>query len=253
MEQDKQYTDGIVIKKGKFLTWLDNYWYHYKWATLIVAFFLIVFSICIIQACTAEHDDLKVVYAGEAQLDANQHMEIEKLLTEYLPEEFGKTEDTNASLTVYTILSTKTEKPIYEEDADGKKVYATDENGKIIYATEHTFNSDQFNNLISNMQTGTGSVVLMDKWLYDEMIKASKDVDRFMPLVHVFGTKPACAIDDYAIYLSDTQMFNDNEAVFSCLPDDTVIVLLSELLYQKNYDKEQIAFEAYAAVAESAK
>ena len=28
----------IAVEKGKFLKWLDNYWYHYKWVTIGAVF-----------------------------------------------------------------------------------------------------------------------------------------------------------------------------------------------------------------------
>ncbi len=240
MREDKQYTDGIVVKKGKFLTWLDNFWYHYKWVTIIIVFFVAVFSICISQSCTTEYDELNVTYAGSAELAADQYMDIEKILTEYIPEEFGKDEDTNAGLITHKIYST--ERLVAIEGV-------LDENGEQLYVKERTFNVQEFNTLNSQLQTGMGSVILMDRWLYEEILKASVSVERFMPLKHVFGKKPACAIDDYALLLTDTQMYKDNKSVFGCLPEDTVIVLHSELLHQKNYDKELIAFKSFAAVA----
>jgi hypothetical protein len=247
MREDKKYTDGIVIEKGRFLTWFDNFWYHYKWVTLVTAFFLVVFSVCIVQACTAEHDDLNVTYAGSATLSAEQQMEIEKALTECIPEEFGKDEDTNAGLLLHSIYSTERLVKLEETDENGNTVAVTDKNGDIQYVKERTFNVNEFNNLISQLQTGMGSVIIMDGWLYEEFLEASESVERFMPLKHVFGKKPECAIDDYAILLRDTQIYAENAAIFDCLPEDAVIVLHSELTFQKNYDKELIAFKAFAA------
>ena len=31
-----------ITPQSKVLRWLDNFWYHYKWPTIIIAFFLIV-------------------------------------------------------------------------------------------------------------------------------------------------------------------------------------------------------------------
>ena len=31
---------------GKVYRWLDNFWYHYKWPTVIIAFFAIVLYRC---------------------------------------------------------------------------------------------------------------------------------------------------------------------------------------------------------------
>ena len=246
MREDNKYTGEIVIEKGKFLTWFDNFWYHYKWVTLITAFFVVVFSICIVQACTAEQDELTVTYAGSVTLTAEQQMEIEKALTKAIPEEFGKDENTNAGLTTYIINSTEQKVKIEDVDENGNIIEATDENGDPLYIKERTFNQNEFSNLNSQLQTGIGSVIIMDRWLYEEFLKASENVARFMPLKQAFGKKPESAIDDYAMLLSDTQLYRNNYAIFSCLPEDTVIVLHNKIATQKNYDKEVIAFKAFA-------
>ena len=47
---------------SKFLKWLDNYWYHYKWHTIIVAFFLIIGIISTVQIFNREtyEDNIEV-------------------------------------------------------------------------------------------------------------------------------------------------------------------------------------------------
>ena len=35
--------------------WLENYWYHYKWATIISAFFITVAVICIVQIASKKN------------------------------------------------------------------------------------------------------------------------------------------------------------------------------------------------------
>ena len=46
------------------LKWLENYWYHYKWHTLIVAFFVIMLTVMGVQMCSREDNDIYIIYAG---------------------------------------------------------------------------------------------------------------------------------------------------------------------------------------------
>lgn len=65
---DEKYPQTEIAPKGKFFTWLDNYWYHYKWHTLIGAFALIVIVVCTLQMCSKEKYDLYVLYAGDTEI-----------------------------------------------------------------------------------------------------------------------------------------------------------------------------------------
>ena len=63
MGEDKQFAGEIVIQ-NRFLKWLDNFWYHYKWTVIVVAFFLFVGIVCLVQCSGRESADLTVTYAG---------------------------------------------------------------------------------------------------------------------------------------------------------------------------------------------
>lgn len=47
---------------------IENYWYHYKWHTLITLFFVVVFTICTVQMCQRDSYDVYVMYAGAGEL-----------------------------------------------------------------------------------------------------------------------------------------------------------------------------------------
>ena len=62
-------TTGTELSFGKkALKWLDNFWYHYKWPTIIAAFFIAVFAICIAQAVTRSEYDMYVRYAEKIRV-----------------------------------------------------------------------------------------------------------------------------------------------------------------------------------------
>ena len=64
MNNEEKIKGAQIKTDSKFIAWLDNYWYHNKWVTVIVAFFVIVFAVCVLQTCTREKTDITVLYAG---------------------------------------------------------------------------------------------------------------------------------------------------------------------------------------------
>ncbi len=61
---------------SKVLKWLDNYWYHYKWTTIVVVFFLSVAIILGIQFATRENYDAYVMYVGDEAIPDTQYQDI---------------------------------------------------------------------------------------------------------------------------------------------------------------------------------
>ena len=71
----------IAVEKGKFLKWLDNYWYHYKWHTIIVSFFLIIGAISITQLFGRVSYDAYLMYVGDETIPDTQYQDIIDSLT----------------------------------------------------------------------------------------------------------------------------------------------------------------------------
>ncbi len=61
---DKRPSGEMAIPKGRFLTWLDNFWYHYKWHTLISLFLVFTLTVCIFQMCDRTKYDTYILYSG---------------------------------------------------------------------------------------------------------------------------------------------------------------------------------------------
>ena len=236
MKDEKQYTEGISTKDNKFLSWLDNYWYHYKWVTLIVAFFVIVFAICIVQSCTTEVNDINVTYAGPVALSASDKAAIESALSKELNKEFSSEAD--AGLLSFYILSkdqiTELEK---ETHADGDYIYV-----------DRSFISSEMDSFESQLQSGSGSVLLLDPSIYRSIVGETGVTQFLKPLSEVFGKTPEGALDAYSVRLGDTEMYQNSPAL-RCLPEDTVLCLYEKLIFQKGYDNEIAAFKAFAPIA----
>ena len=49
---------------------IENFWYHYKWHTIIIVFFIITGLVCLVQCSTKEQpDDKALLYVNQNLLD----------------------------------------------------------------------------------------------------------------------------------------------------------------------------------------
>ena len=233
MKNDKEYTGGIAVR-GKFFSWLDNYWYHYKWPTIIAAFFLIVVLICTVQACNKDDYDLTVVYAGRASLTSTQKENVRAAIESYAPRANGHKDDIAVGFNAYNILSkdqiTEMRGQIGE---DGKEVFVDNS----FYTTEYDTYSDYIN-------TGDCAVLLLESWEYEALAAA----DRLMPFSEIYGYTPEGAISDYGVRLGDTKIYAEYD-VMKVLPEDTVICIMKPLVWgrtkkEANYEIDKELFSA---------
>ena len=66
---DEKHEFGDVSIKSPLVTKLENFWYHYKWHSIISAFLVVVLIICSFQMCTRTSYDVHILYAGTAKLE----------------------------------------------------------------------------------------------------------------------------------------------------------------------------------------
>ena len=241
MKEEQKINGEISVKDSKFLSWLDNFWYHYKWVTIIVAFFVIVALICIVQACGNKPSDIIVTYAGGQYLSDDNKVSVENVLSASFSEdnEDGKLDFGLSAYNIYTkeqIIALEK-----ETNFDGKKKYSINT----------AVNTEQMSTFQNQLGTGSGSILLMDKELYEFMFNADGETERLMPLSEVLGETPSGAIDAYAVRLGDTDMYKNNRSI-RCLPADTVICLHKKIISQRqsDYDVEIDAFKAFIKVTD---
>lgn len=70
------------------LKWLENYWYHYKWHTLIVLFFTVFISIMGVQMCSREEHDIHIIYAGPTIISEEKRAHIVDAFQQIMPEDY---------------------------------------------------------------------------------------------------------------------------------------------------------------------
>ena len=69
-EKDDRLSGDVKIETP-FTKRLENYWYHYKWHTIVAVFLLVVFLVVGLQMCKKESYDTYVLYAGDKEISRN--------------------------------------------------------------------------------------------------------------------------------------------------------------------------------------
>lgn len=242
MENEK--LNGTDIKvEGKFSKWLENYWYHYKWPTIIVSFFVIVVLVCTIQMCTKESEDISVVYAGPVLLSSSEMSALEDVLNFVMPEDFDGDGKKTSVFMNYHIYSEEQIKDAESNREEQIEDYIENE-GSYIVPTEapaqinRHYNTTNYKNFIQYIQTGNSSIYFLDPYVYEDL----KKDERIMKLSDALGYEVEASLDGYGIKLSELGIY-DAYAAVRVIPDDTVVCILKPLIAGKNSKEEMYARE----------
>lgn len=68
MDGKENLPEGEINIKSPLLSKLDNFWYHYKWHTIVACFLIVTITILSLQTCTKTSYDLHVIYAGPKEI-----------------------------------------------------------------------------------------------------------------------------------------------------------------------------------------
>lgn len=209
---------GDVKIKSPFLTKLENFFYHYKWHTLIAAFFVFVIALCIFQTCKRTTYDAYVLYAGGKNLRTIEAEETDttfEILYKSLGAYVGDyNDDDERNLSMIDIY--------LPSDEEIKKL---EEEGNVPYNLLKD-NDELFRN---NMISGNFYVCMISEYLLEEWTKNNTNPFAPISLYLPEGAKIAESENDegyrlaseYGVYLSSTPL--GDKPGFKYLPEDTVI------------------------------
>ena len=211
--------------KTKIGKWIDNFWYHYKWETLIVIFVAIVLAVVIPQSVTKTEYDTSVLFTGPEFIDADENAAIESAFRQIMHDydQNGSKELQLINLTAFT--------------ADQAKALV--QTGSYTMSVLSPYlETNVMDNFSTQIFAGEASICLLDPYWYSIVRRE----DGFVPLSEILGYTPEKAIDEYSIYLKDTD-FGSFFTAFDVLPDDTVLCMrrmstASALLGQNRTEKK---------------
>ena len=228
MDRDGKLGGGEIRVKSNFLLRVENFWYHYKWGTVIGAFFLIVFLICTLQMCGKEKEDISILYAGEKFLSVEELGALESVMETVMPEDFDENGEKYAGIVEYQIYS---EEQIKEIEAQ------TDEVG-VRLDVNNQHNTTNYSAFYDYVKVGESAICLLDPWLYREL----NSYGRLLPIATALGNAYGYEEGVNGVYLEDTALYKEYSAL-RALPADTVICFLRQPVIGKiandeNYQNE---------------
>lgn len=209
---------GDIKINSPFLKKLENFFYHYKWHTIITVFSVLVLTLCIFQTCKRTTYDAYVLYAGGKNLRSYETGETEstyqlayKSLGIYVNDYNG---DGERNLTM---------SDVYLPSPD--EIKKLEESGDVPYSLLNE-NDEYFR---STMLSGNYYVCIISEHLLSEWTK--DEVNPFVPITAYLpeGAVMASTEDEegyrlaseYGVYLSSTPL--KDRPGLNYLPEDTVI------------------------------
>ncbi len=192
----------------KLKKWFDNYWYHYKWPTILAAVAVLFISVSVAQCASRVINDALILYAGPLDMTPNEKAAIEKAVSSVLP--YDKTGDGEllCELTDITILTD-------EQILAYKKEAA--EYGESVYVNMQNINTAR-NAFVSEMFAGESVVCIVDPGQYESILKQGG----WRPIADILGYTPDSAYDSYGIEFAKTKFYKYFTACH-IIPDDSII------------------------------
>ena len=234
-DQNEKIQAGEIVIENRFLRWLDNYWYHYKWHTIVIGFFLVMSLFMFGQCVNRESGDLTVAYAGGYTLSGNEQTNIKKVLSSLVPDDQTEGDTLGVLLSAYSIYT----------DEELRAAY-TDENGELAVAAYNNAKQvslDHFKTFSTYLMTGESAVWFVSEYVYRDCGLDFSHIAR--PLTDLYGEQlPASAYDAYAIRLADTELYRYYDAL-KVLPEDTLILMPHSYVWGESAKEESYrSFEA---------
>lgn len=213
--RDEEYGSDIRIKTP-FMSWLDNFWYHYKWHSIAALFLIICILVCSLQMCAKDPIDFHIMYAGNTEVqrtskdgDIPAYNKLKAALSAYVSDFDG---DGNTVLTVTTYFSLSPEE-ISEADSNP----ATEVN--------HSLLSQDAEALSTRLRIGEYYLCLVSPYVLQTYGKAG-DVSVFAPIKQYAPAEGDLEYyNEYAVKLSSTALYKNNPEVREILPEDTLICI----------------------------
>lgn len=215
---------------------IENFWYHYKWPTIIIAFFAAFLIIAAAQMASKEEYDAHILYAGPTYLDGETVQDILDTITE-ASEAATPVNDNPADYSGDGVLSLDFNKIVYVPEALAEEYVDSD-----IYFNGSTNRNarGEFDNLI---MIGEYVILMIDKSLYDTTVGTGA----FLTWEESLGYTPDGAYDACGILLSDLPIGDENG--LRQLPDDTVLCFRGKSIVNQ-FNKKVQNEEMYAAQLE---
>lgn len=127
MEENYGKISGEAKLKSPLLTKLENFWYHYKWHSVVAAFLVVVITISSLQMCSKADYDSYILYAGNYEIKktneggANHYLDMLSSLKR-IGEDFDNDGNVNISLLNLYVLNAEEIEEAEKNLEDGESI-----------------------------------------------------------------------------------------------------------------------------------
>ena len=240
--QDEKKEAPDLAEQSRFLRWLDNIWYHYKWFIIVGVFAIVTLAVCLAQCSKRETHDVTITYAGGRTLNGIEQEGFSAALGVALPEDFDGNGTKSVQLVTYGIYTEEELIAMYsQENSEGVRVV-----DQFAYSNAKKQSVDEGSAFSTFVRTGECAIWFVSPYVYEQYGMETLAA----PLSDIFGTDlPEGAVNDYAVRLGDTAFYRVYAAVRE-LPADTLIVLTQPIVYGKvaKDDYYEICRDTYVAI-----
>lgn len=207
--------DEDVVVKG---SWLENFWYHHKWKTIMISIFTVIVLIATIQLVSREDVEAYFLYTGPQYMNSSDIKSFADCIGQITDADQNGDGKLTSSLSVYTYLN---EAQIAEKKND---IAA---NGEPLYVNEGA-NASAYEQFSYEMMVGNSIIYILDPSIYRSVV--GEDV--FLKLSEIFdGAVPEGAIDDFGVRLGDTKFYKYFSDALS-FPAESIICIRRVSLMQ---------------------
>lgn len=214
-KNDRLGTD--VEMKSPLVSKLENYWYYYKWHTIVALFLIFAIVVCSFQMCSRVEIDGYILYAGGKTVSrtasGGDRAEYARVLDamKKVVDDFDNDGESNVSFSTLFQLSADEITEI-ENRNDGREV-------------NYALLAEDTETLRDRMYIGEYYVCLLSPYVYE----CYREIDG----VSLFVTAADFAPEendleyysDYAVKISSTQFYKKNPAIRDVFPADTLVCL----------------------------
>ena len=212
---DEKIENAEIKIKSPFMQKVENYFYHYKWHTIVALFLIFAIVICSLQMCSKVDYDVHIMYAGGKEVKKNAASgdisEFQKLNSSLLQYAADFNEDGASTLNLLTLF--------IPSEKDLEAMLGTD--GKLEANT--VLISENSDMLEQNMLYSEYIVCLLSEELFLDY--CAKDLPIFAEIKpYTNGNDDDYEfLNQYGIKLSSTELYS--KAGMMLLPENTVICI----------------------------
>ena len=216
-EKDRRSEEyGADVKiKSPLTDKLENFWYYYKWHTIVAIFLIFAISICTLQMCTKGTVDAYVMYAGGSEVsrtpsggDIPEYNKLLAALEDYVPDYDGDGEVV-ISLSTLFCLSQDEMAEYDQEQLIGKEALLRED----------------AQTLKDRLHVGEYYICLLSPAVY-KSYNVEGEISLFNPIEQYAKDAEGLEYyDEYAVILSSTPLYKNSAAVREILPADTLVTI----------------------------